>query len=187
MITASGVVHGYLLSGGQFSTFDYPGASYTGLTMIDARGTILGRYRTAADNQFHGFLLTGFRPACLANAASPQIAAVTHSADFTTVTSSKAATAGEVLAIFAKGLGTTRPSVAAGQAFPANPLVPVDSLVEVRVNGRSAVVFGAVGLPGTVDGFQVNFRLPADVAKGTAKVELSAGGSAGAPVNIAVQ
>ena len=109
------------------------------------------------------------------------------STDFTPVTSSKAATAREVLAIFAGGLGATRPGVAAGQPFPLNALAPVDSLVEVRVNGRSAVVFGAVGLPGTVDGYQVNFRLPADVAKGTAKVELSAGGSAGAPVSIAVQ
>ena len=63
----------------------------------------------------------------------------------------------------------------------------MDSLVEVRVNGRSAVVFGAVGLPGTVDGYQVNFRLPADVAKGTANVELSAGGSTGTPVSIVVQ
>ncbi len=185
--TVAGVVHGYVLSGGQYSIIDYPGATFTGLTMIDPRGTILGRYRTAADNQLHGFLLTGFRPGCVANTPSPQIAAVTHSADFTPVTSSKAATAGEVLAIFAKGLGATRPSVAAGQPFPANSLAPVDSLVEVRVNGRSTVVFGAVGLPGTVDGFQVNFRLPADVAKGTAKVELSAGGSAGAPVNITVQ
>ncbi|MDQ6677516.1 MAG: hypothetical protein M3Z09_09495, partial [Acidobacteriota bacterium] len=103
------------------------------------------------------------------------------------VTSSNAATAGEVLAIFAKGLGATRPGVAAGQPFPPNALAPVDSLVEVRVNGRSTVVFGAVGLPGTVDGYQVNFRLPADVTKGTAKVELSAGGSAGAPVTIVVQ
>ena len=132
-------------------------------------------------------MLTGFHPACLANLPSPQVAAITHSADFTSVSSSKAAAAGEVLAIFAKGLGATRPSVASGQLFPAGSFAPVDSLVEVRVNGRSTVVFGAVGIPGTVDGFQVNFRLPADIGKGTVKVELSAGGSAGAPINIAVQ
>jgi uncharacterized protein (TIGR03437 family) len=181
------------LSSGQFSTVDYPGANYTGLTMIDARGAILGRYRTAADNQFHGFLLTGFRPGCGTSVPSPQIAtvsgtaAVTHAADFSLVTSSKPAVASEVLAIFAKGLGATRPTIASDQPFPASPLAAVDSLVEVRINGRSAVVLGAVGLPGTVDGYQVNFRLPADITKGTAKVELSAGGSAGAPVNIAVQ
>lgn len=185
--TVGGVVHGYVLSAGQYSTVDYPGANYTGLTMVDPRGAILGRYRTASDNQFRGFLLTGFRPACLANVPSPQVAAITHSADFTLVSSSKAAVAGEVLAIFAKGLGATRPNVTSGQPFPLGSFAPVDSLVEVRVNGRSTVVFGAVGLPGTVDGFQVNFRLPADIAKGTVKVELSAGGSAGAPVNITVQ
>jgi hypothetical protein len=191
--TVNGVVHGYLLSGGQYSTIDYPGANFTGLTMVDPRGTILGRYRTASDNQFHGFLLTGFRPGCSAMTSTPQIAtvngtaAVTHASDFTLVTSAKPAVAGEVLVIFAKGLGATLPSVASGQPFPASPLAAVNSLVEVRVNGRSTVVFGAVGLPGAMDGYQVNFRLPADVAKGTAQVELSAGGTAGAPVSIAVQ
>ncbi len=55
------------------------------------------------------------------------------------------------------------------------------------MNGRSAIVFGAVGFPGAVDGYQVNFRLPADTMKGIAAIELSAGGVAGMPVNIVVQ
>lgn len=47
--------------GQKFSTFDYPGATFTGATGINQRGDILGRY-TNADNLFHGFLMTGFRP-----------------------------------------------------------------------------------------------------------------------------
>ena len=31
--------------------------------------------------------------------------------------------------------------------------------VEVTVNGEAAEVLSAVGLPGTVDGYQVNFRM----------------------------
>ncbi|MDQ2950611.1 MAG: hypothetical protein M3Y27_32550, partial [Acidobacteriota bacterium] len=130
---------------------------------------------------------TGFRPACVVTMSAPKVAAVTHSSDFTLVTASKPAAAGEVLVVFAKGLGPTRPSVGAGQPFPSNTLAAVDSLVEVRVNGRSAIVFGAVGFPGSVDGYQVNFRLPTDTMKGIAAIELSAGGVAGMPVNIVVQ
>lgn len=55
------------------------------------------------------------------------------------------------------------------------------------MNGRSAIVLGAYGFPGAVDGYQVNFRLPTDTAKGMAAIELSAGGVAGTPVNIVVQ
>lgn len=84
------------------------------------RGDILGLYQNA-DGVFHGFLATGFRPACVAAIAGPQIvvtgsgAAVTHSNDFTLVTASRPATAGEVLALFATGLGATLPAVAPGQ------------------------------------------------------------------------
>lgn len=190
--TASGVNHAFLLSAGRFSTLDFPGATYTGATAINQRGDILGRYRNA-DNIFHGFLIVGFQPACTVHIPPPQIAltaggaAVTHSSDFSLVTASKPAAPGEILSIFATGLGTTFPAVASGQPFPSSPLSAVDSLVEVRVNGRSAIVLGAYGLPGALDGYQVNFRLQNDVAKGSTAIELSAAGVAGAPVKIMVQ
>ena len=114
-------------------------------------------------------------------------AAVSHSSDFSLVTASKPATEGEVLSIFATGLGATFPAVVSGQPFPSSPLTVVDSLVEVRVNGRSAIVLGAYGIPGAVDGYQVNFRLQNDTAKGQTSIELSAAGVAGAPVKIMVQ
>ena len=189
---AGGVSHGYLLKGGQFSTIDFPGATFTGATSIDQRGDILGRYRNA-DGVTHGFLMTGFRPACGAAMAAPRVVvtagapAVTHSGDFTLVTASKPAAPGEALSLFATGLGPTRPAVGSAQPFPSNPPAPVDSLVEVRVNGRSAVVLGAVGFPGAVDGYQVNFRVPADAKKGLSTIELSAAGVAGAPANIMIQ
>ena len=57
-----GVSHGYLRSGGQFATIDYPGAILTVAAAISANGDILGRFQDA-NKVFHGFLVTGFRPA----------------------------------------------------------------------------------------------------------------------------
>jgi uncharacterized protein (TIGR03437 family) len=82
---------------------------------------------------------------------------VTHSSDFTLVTASRPATVGEILSLFVTGLGPTVPRVNPGQPFPASPLSAVNSPIEVTVNGKSAEVLGAVGLPGAVDGYQVNF------------------------------
>jgi uncharacterized protein (TIGR03437 family) len=113
--------------------------------------------------------------------------AITHSSDFSLVTSSKPAAPGEVLSLFATGLGPTVPAVDPGQPFPSSPQATVNSPIEVKVNGNSAEVLGAAGLPGTVDGYQVNFRVPQDAPKGVATIQLSAAWTAGPAVQIAVQ
>jgi uncharacterized protein (TIGR03437 family) len=124
---------------------------------------------------------------------SPEIAmlpagpAVTHSSDFSLVTASKPAAAGEILSIFARGLGPVKPGVDPGQPFPSSPLAIVNSPVEVVVNGKPAEVLSAVGLPGSVDGYQVNFRVPPGTAKGPASVQLTAAWISGTAVQIAVQ
>jgi uncharacterized protein (TIGR03437 family) len=119
--------------------------------------------------------------------STPGGPAVTHSTDFTLVSSSKPAAAGEVLSLFARGLGPVRASVDPAQPFPSNPLAAVNSPIEVTVNGKPAEVLAAVGFPGTVDRYQVNFRMPPDTAKGPATIQLSAAWIPGAPVNIQIQ
>jgi hypothetical protein len=113
--------------------------------------------------------------------------AVTHSSDFSLVTASKPAAAGEVLSLFATGLGPTVPAVDPGQPFPSSPLAVVNSPVQVTVNGKATEVLSAVGFPGAVDGYQVNFRVPPDTAKGSASIQVSAAWIAGTAVQIAVQ
>lgn len=54
------MTHGFLLSGGQFSSIDFPGATFTDATAIDSQGDILGRY--IAGGVFHGYLLTRREP-----------------------------------------------------------------------------------------------------------------------------
>ena len=129
-------------------------------------------------------LIPMFRPEVLITPSGPAIA---HSSDFSLVTASKPAAAGEILSLFATGLGPTRPGVDPGQPFPPNPLVAVTSPVEVTVNGRSAEVLAAVGFPGAVDGYQVNFRVPPDTPRGPATVQVSSAWIAGPAVSIAVQ
>ena len=123
-------------------------------------------------------------PQILTTANGP---AVTHSSDFSLVTASKPAALGEILSLFATGLGPTVPGVDPGQPRPSSPLVSVNSPVEVTVNGKAAEVLAAVGLPGAVDGYQVNFRVPPDTAKGVATIQVSAACVSGAPVSITVQ
>jgi hypothetical protein len=54
------------------------------------------------------------------------------------------------------------------------------------VNGKSAEVLAAVGLPGTADEYQVNFLVPADTAKGVAMIPDHDAWIVGAPVSITI-
>jgi uncharacterized protein (TIGR03437 family) len=113
--------------------------------------------------------------------------AVTHSSDFSLVTAAKPATASEILSLYATGLGPTNPGVDPGQPFPATPTAVVNSPINVTVNGKPAEVLAAVGFPGAVDGYQVNFRMPSDTAKGAATVQVTAAWIAGPSVSIPIQ
>jgi hypothetical protein len=118
---------------------------------------------------------------------APNGPAIVHANDFSLVTASKPAAAGEILSVFATGLGPTRPGVDPGQPFPASPLQAVNSPVEVIVNGKPAEVLAAVGYPGAVGGYQVNFRVPTDAPKGNATIQLKAAWIAGPSVSVPVQ
>ena len=113
--------------------------------------------------------------------------AITHASDSSLVTASKPAAAEEILSLFAKGLGPVKPGVDPGQPFPSSPLAVVNSPVEVTVNGTAAEVLSATGYPGAVDGYQVNFRVPPDTAKGPASIQVSAAWISGTPVSIPIQ
>ncbi len=125
-----------------------------------------------------------FRPETLVTPAGP---AVAHSNDFSLVTTSKPARAGEILVVFATGLGPTSPGVEYGQPFPASPLLLVNAPVGVGINGIAADVLYAGGYPGSIDGYQVNFRMPTGITPGTATLRISAGFINGSTVTIAVQ
>jgi uncharacterized protein (TIGR03437 family) len=122
-------------------------------------------------------------PQIVATAAGP---AIVHASDFSLVTATKPAKAGEILSLFATGLGPTQPGVDPGQAFPSAPPA-VNSPVQLTVNGSPAQVLAAVGYPGGVDGYQVNFQVPPGVVPGMATIQVSAAWIPGPAVSIPVQ
>ena len=106
------------------------------------------------------------------------------------MTTAKPAKAGEVLITMATGLGPTRPGVDPGQPFPpypANPLLVVNSPVDVTVNGQSVGTINAIGWPRLVDTYRVDFQVPVGTPAGTAAIQLSAAWIVGPSVNIPIQ
>ena len=130
------------------------------------------------------YILPMTTPEILTTAGGP---AIVHASDYSLVTTAKPARAGEVLALFASGLGPTRPAPEPGQPFGANPLAAVNSPVEVVVNGASGEVLYAGGYPGAVDRYQVNFRMPDGISGGMASVHLTSAWVAGGDVKIPMQ
>lgn len=121
---------------------------------------------------------------------TPNGPVVFHSSDFSPVTAAKPAKAGEVLIAMASGLGPTQPGVDPGQPFPPfspNAVQRINSPVNVTVNGQSTNVPNAIGWPGLLDIYRVDFQVPSGTASGMAAIQLSAAWITGPSVNIPVQ
>ncbi|MCC6390531.1 MAG: hypothetical protein IT167_08000 [Bryobacterales bacterium] len=142
------------------------------------------RVNGGGTSQYVLHLIPMWRPEIVTTPGGP---AVAHSSDFTLVSAAKPAAAGEILSVFATGLGPVRSSIDPGRPFPSSPLAVVNSPIEVIVNDKPAEVLAAVGFPGAVDGYQVNFRVPSDAAQGVASIRLTAAWISGSPVSIMVQ
>ena len=126
-------------------------------------------------------------PQIVVNAGFPQIPLVMHLGDSSLLTAYNPASAGETLRLLATGLGPTKPGVDPGQPFPASPVAAVNSPVTVTVNGKSATVVAAAGVPGAVGRYYVDFQVPSDTAKGYASIQVSAAWIQGSAVGIPIQ
>jgi uncharacterized protein (TIGR03437 family) len=110
--------------------------------------------------------------------------AVVH-ADSTFVSSARPAKAGEVITIYALGLGPTRGTVAFGTAFPQSPALVV-APVDVSANGLPAEILYTGGYPGSTYAYQINLRLPAGLAAGTAELKIHSAWIEGSSVLIPI-
>ena len=92
-------------------------------------------------------------------------AAALH-ADYSLVTPSNPANAGETLQLYLTGLGSVTPAIADGAPAPASPLSTVDTDVEIFVDGQPAAVSFKGLAPGFAGLYQVNFVVPDGVSSG---------------------
>jgi hypothetical protein len=146
----------------------------------------LRRTYAAGRGKRHGtmYLIPLTQPQVIATPGGP---AIVHSVDNTLVTAAKPAQAGEILTLFASGLGATRPGVDPGQPFPSSPLQVVNSPVQVLVNGNPGDILYAGGYPGAVDAYQVNFRVPAGAISGPAVLQLTSAWIGGPAVMLTIR
>ena len=93
-------------------------------------------------------------------------AAVLH-ADYSLVTQSNPAKAGETLQLYLTGLGSVTPSVADGAAASTTTLSTVDEHIYVIVGGAQANIAFAGLAPGFAGLYQINFVVPGGITTGS--------------------
>jgi len=181
----------YTITAGSGAFLGVVGESRT-LEMIRA-GRTASVTEDPANRRIHGggkfrfifHLYPKYRPAVDVSPAGPAV----YHADFSLVTATSPARAGEVLMVRARNLGPTRPELLppGSRPFKADPAEMVNSPVEVTVNGKEAQVINQVGWPGTYDLYRVDFRVPSGLPPGMATIQLTAAWIPGPEVKIPVQ
>ncbi|MBM3749446.1 MAG: hypothetical protein FJW34_27115 [Acidobacteria bacterium] len=118
----------------------------------------------------------------------PTVVAAYH-ADFSPVSASSPARAGETLVLAVKGLGPTNPVLEPGKTFTfeKQELAVVTAPVTVTINELPAAVLNQVGWPGTSDTYRVDVTLPSGLKSGAASVLVTAAWIPGPEARIPVQ
>jgi uncharacterized protein (TIGR03437 family) len=113
--------------------------------------------------------------------------AILHQDGVSLVTSASPASPGEIVTIYATGLGPVSATPATGEAALADPLSMTAFDPVVTVGGMEAVVEFSGLAPTFVGLYQINVRLPQGLAAGTHDVVLQVNGQASKPATIAIQ
>jgi len=113
-------------------------------------------------------------------------AAVLKNVDFSLVTASNPAKAGDVLLVYCTGLGQTTPALTTGTLVPGTANAATSAAVTATIGGKDAAVAYALASPGFVGLYQVAVTVPAGVT-GSSAIVLKQGGATSNSVSIAVQ
>jgi len=99
--------------------------------------------------------------------------AILH-ADYTLVSNTSPAKAGETVLIFLTGLGAVSPAVTAGAPAPSSPpLAQVTNVPDVYIGGQLATVVFAGLAPGLGGLYQLNVTIPSGAGTGAVSLEIS--------------
>jgi uncharacterized protein (TIGR03437 family) len=108
--------------------------------------------------------------------------------DFSPVTTSHPAQAGELLIARVVNLGFTLPGVDPGSPFSNSPpYTAVVGPVEVVVGGQSSDAINQLGWPGLTNVYRIDFKVPAGTKGGLVAFQIRASGIAGPPLMFPVQ
>jgi len=92
--------------------------------------------------------------------------------DFSLITPQNPARPGEIVLLFASGLGPTSPPVIAGTPAPSDVFSVTTSQIHVQIDGREAEIFYH-GLAPTLGGlYQLNVRIPPETLPGEVFVQI---------------
>jgi len=102
--------------------------------------------------------------------------------DFSIISESNPAHAGETISVYVAGMGAVNPSVADGAAAPTSPLSTTTNIPAIYLNDSAGTsttpTLTFYGLaPGFAGLYQINFTIPSSVAAGTATLEIQGPGS----------
>ncbi len=132
--------------------------------------------------------VTSVQPGIFTVNSSGSGAGVVVSADGKLIDSSNPAKAGQVVVVYATGLGATSPAVKAGEASPSGTPAVVSQTVSAFVAGAAGKVEFAGLTPGLVGLYQINLRIPENTAAGAAvELYLTQGTVASNKVTLVVQ
>lgn len=113
------------------------------------------------------------------------IGAILKNSDFSVITPANPAAVGDIVLIYATGLGQTTPSLITG-GFGSGAPFQMTAPVTVAIGGQNADVIYSIASPGFAGLYQTAVRIPAGVS-GTVPVVLSLGNAASNTVNITVR
>ncbi len=103
------------------------------------------------------------------------------------LTTASPAASGDVLVLYANGLGPLGEAIASGAPAPLDRLVYTTETPTVRIDGTAAEVQFSGMAPGFVGAYQVNVKVPAGVRAGTVPLTISIGGAASTAYNISTR
>jgi uncharacterized protein (TIGR03437 family) len=147
---------------------------FQGQSSVAIKVTVAGNTADLQSNVYTVPLAT-YAPAFFLNSGT-----VADALDNTTgalITTVNPATAGEILQLYANGLGPVTNPQSSGDPASASPLSQTISPVTVTIGGKQATVFGgnAFLAPGFVGLYQINIQVPSGLSPGPQPIAISVG------------